>query len=350
MSAPWVRSLILAGMIALIATPIARRVALGVGLVDHPGPSKSHRQPTAYLGGVAIAVAVLIAGLEGPFRRLSTVIAVCVVVLVLMGLLDDARTLPPSLRLCVEVACAGAVILAGVELRDTGVGYVDITITLLLLAGMANAMNLLDNLDGLAAGVTAAGAAGVLAAMVLRHHAWTAASAASVLGACLGFLFFNARRATIFMGDAGSLFLGFLLAVIAIEASSTLSHADSVVFPLLILALPVTDTVTVTVARLRNGRSVLRGGRDHLSHRLAAAGLGAGRAVVLLVLIEALMAVLAVAVVRGLLAPWIVSTVGGAVMVALVTVAGRVCVYETKVARDTEQTAKPSPSSRMVGG
>jgi UDP-GlcNAc:undecaprenyl-phosphate GlcNAc-1-phosphate transferase len=347
----WLLSLAVAILVALVATPVARQVALSVGLVDRPGPTKSHSRPTAYLGGVAIAVAVLSAGLAGPYPRLSEVATVCVLVLVATGLLDDARTLSPAVRLCVEGGCATAVILAGAELRDTRVGVLDVAVTLLLLVGMANAMNLLDNLDGLAAGVTAAGAAGVLALTVLRHDGGTAVSAASLVGACLGFLVFNARRATIFMGDAGSLFLGFLLAVMAIEAGSSLPHTSGVVFPLLVLALPITDTTTVIAARLRNGRPVVRGGKDHLSHRLARAGLGPGGAVAVLVAIEAFMAGLGVADGRQLLAPWVASALGASVLVALVTVAGRVRVYGAPVRRPLEQEGSgPSTTSPVAGG
>jgi UDP-GlcNAc:undecaprenyl-phosphate GlcNAc-1-phosphate transferase len=344
MTARWVWALLIADLVALVATPVARRVALNIGLVDLPGPGKSHSQPTAYLGGIALAAAVLAAILEDPYRRVSAVIAVCIVVLVVTGLFDDARPLPPALRLSVEVGCAVAAIAAGVEL-NAGMGYIDLAVTLLLLIGIANAVNLLDNLDGLAAGVTAAGAAGVLAVTVMDHHDHIAVSAAALVGACLGFLIFNARRATIFMGDAGSLFLGFLLAVIVVEAAVLLPHPARVLFPVLILALPVADTTTVVVARLRNGRSVVLGGKDHLSHRLARAGLGSGKAVALLIAIEAFMAGLAIAVAREVMAAWAVSALGGGVLLALVTAAGRIRVYGEPAASPTEREGV-APSGR----
>ena len=342
MTSHWVWSLVVAGAVALVATPIARQVALTVGLIDHPGPAKSHRRPTAYLGGVAIALAVLTGGLAGPSWGLREVVIACTVVLVVLGLFDDARSLPRTLRVCIEVGCAAAVIVAGIQIRYTGIVYLDVAITVVFLASIANAMNLLDNLDGLAAGVTAAGAAGVLVLTVLRHHAGIAGCAASLVGACLGFLVFNGRRATIFMGDAGSLFLGFVLAMVAVDAGSSLSRPANFVFPLLIVGLPITDTTTVIVARLRNGRSVVRGGKDHLSHRLSRAGLGPGRAVIVLVAVEACLAGLGVAIGRRVLAPWIAAAVGTGVLAVLVAAASRVQVYEASV--------QPPAEASLAGG
>jgi hypothetical protein len=191
----------------------------------------------------------------------------------------------------------------------------------------------MDNLDGLAAGVPAAGAGGAGIIAALGGDGSTSVDAASLVGACLAFLVFNARPASIFMGDAGSLFLGFLLTAVAIRAGAGLPEPTSLVVPLLILALPIADTTTVVLARLRHDRSPFHGGRDHLSHRLAGTGIGAGPAVAVLVAVEGFMSALAVVAARQVVPLGIVVAAAVVVLLAVVIVAGRVRVYSTEPVR-----------------
>lgn len=327
MTSAWVLPLGVAGVVGLVATPVARHLAISTGFVDRPAARKSHRREMPYLGGVAIAVAVFGGYLAGRGSLTGALVIGYASVLVVVGLLDDDHTVSPLLRIGVELACGAAALAAGVRLAGVGVGILGSLGTVVLLAGTANSVNLLDNLDGLAAGVIAAGMAGVLSLAVLSGDSATVLTSACVLGACLAFLVFNARPASIFMGDAGSLFLGFMLAAASIRAGQSLPAPASLAFPLLILALPIADTSTVILARIRNGRSPFQGGRDHLSHRLARASLGEGRAVAVLVAVEVILVSLAVVGARGLVPLWVSVVTGLGVILVLLVAAGRVRVY-----------------------
>ena len=162
------------------------------------------------------------------------------------------------------------------------------------IVGVTNAINLLDNMDALAAGVSAVAALSVFALAILGRQPVVATLAAAVAGACLGFLVYNRPPASIFMGDAGSLFLGFVLAILTINVSPAVFPPVSFLIPLLLLAIPVLDTTVVTLARLRRGRPVSQGGRDHLSHRLAKRGLRRRTAVAVLIGCESVLGMLAV--------------------------------------------------------
>ncbi len=215
--------------------------------------------------------------------------------------------------------------LAGVQvtvLNDATV--LNAVVTIVWIVGITNAVNLLDNMDGLAAGTVAISSAGVFALAALGDQYLVAGAAAAITGACLGFLVYNRRPASIFMGDAGSLFLGFSIAVLTAQVNaSEVPRPQSWVVPTLLLGLAVTDTSLVTVERLRHGRSPFKGGQDHLSHRLAALGLGQGWAVVALLGFQAVLATAAVAVGRGLINPLATLAVAVVAAGALVVVALR---------------------------
>lgn len=330
MTGAWLFPLLVASGVGLAATPVARHLALSSGLVDRPAPHKSHRRTTPYLGGIALGVAVIAGLLSGRPDGVEVVIASAGALLVAMGLLDDDRTLRPGVRLLVELALGGFVLLLGVHLRGTGVAVLNEILTLLLIVGITNSVNLLDNLDGLASGVTAMGAAGLVVLGVLGGYSHAVSLGAALVGACLAFLIFNAPPASIFMGDAGSLFLGFLLVIMTLDTSSHLAAPVSLEVPLLVLALPIVDTAVVVFARVRNGHSPFKGGRDHISHRLARLGLRSAGAVTILILLEAVMSGLAVAAARGVVPPPAGLLVGLVLMAGLVTVAGRVQVYHSE--------------------
>jgi UDP-N-acetylmuramyl pentapeptide phosphotransferase/UDP-N-acetylglucosamine-1-phosphate transferase len=332
-STAWVVPLAVSGGVGVAVTPVARRLARQVGLVDRPAPHKVHRRVTPYLGGIAIAVAVLAGRLARAPTRLDTVITALAAVLAVIGLLDDDRTLPALPRLGLEVACAAVAVWAGLRISGTGVPGLDVALTVVLLVGITNATNLMDNLDGLAAGVTAAGAAGAGIIAALAGHSGATADAASLVGACLAFLVFNARPASIFMGDAGSLFLGFLLMAVAIRAGDALPGPASLAIPMLIVALPAADTTTVVLARLRHARSPFQGGRDHLSHRLAGTGMGSGPAVALLVGVEVVLATLAVLAARRVLPLWVALAAAAAELLAVLVLAIPVRVYSASPVR-----------------
>ncbi len=279
---------------ALILTPVCRLVALRLGLVDRPGGKKIHVQPTPLLGGPAIAmsqVAGVLAG--GPIDRTWASIPVAAGLILLLGIHDDldphAEGVRWWLRLLFEGFLAAIVINAGITISFLHIPWLSIPITLLWIVGITNAFNLLDNMNGLSAGVAAiAGLA--FAAMAARYvevgpeQLPTARAGAALAGACLGFLPSN-FRSRIFMGDAGSLFLGFSLACLAALGSWRSPAAPtSVIIPILVLAYPIFDTTLVVILRLRRGQSPVVGGQDHSSHRLTNLGLGRVEVVLLIYL------------------------------------------------------------------
>jgi UDP-GlcNAc:undecaprenyl-phosphate GlcNAc-1-phosphate transferase len=284
-----------AAVVALFAVPWARRLARANDFVDQPADRKSHTRPVPYLGGIAIMAAV-VAGLVvgGGIRTRIGVAVVAAAGLGIVGLLDDDRDLPPRHRLLYQSIAAVAAATAGVHAHVTDVWALDAVLTVLWIVGITNAFNLLDNMDGLAGGTATVASAAVAVLALAVNQPSVARLAAAMSGACLGFLVYNRRPASIFMGDAGSLFLGFLLAVVVLEVNPGLTPPATFLVPFLLLALPVLDTTTVVVARLRRGRPIDAGGKDHLSHRLVQRGVSPGRAVAVLVLAEILLGVLAV--------------------------------------------------------
>jgi UDP-GlcNAc:undecaprenyl-phosphate GlcNAc-1-phosphate transferase len=265
-----------------------------LGIVDRPGGKKIHGQPTPLLGGIAIALAHAAAVLwSGAADGAGSRILVAAGLIVALGIWDDrdphSEALQWWLRLVYEAGLAGIVVAGGVRTTFLGTPWLDIPLTLLWIVGITNAFNLLDNMNGLSAGVAAIGGA-TFALLTARYveagpeQISTAAAAAALSGACLGFLPSN-FRSRIFMGDAGSLFVGFTLACLAVQGSwRSPTVPTSVVIPLLVLAYPIFDTTLVVVLRLRSGRSPFVGGRDHSSHRLVRLGLGRIETVLLIYL------------------------------------------------------------------
>ena len=276
---------------ALLLTPILRRVALRVGLVDLPASRKIHREPIALLGGVAVYASFAAAlFFEGASRSPLLGLLVGAAYLMVVGIVDDARGMNPWIKLVAQLGGASVAVACGIQTTFLGSPYLNIPFTLLWIVGMTNAFNLLDNMDGLAGGVAmiSASAFAVLAGRygdLGSDQAATAMAAAALAGSCLGFLRYNFIRASIFMGDAGSMVLGFTLASLAALGSwRSPTVATSLLIPILVLAYPIFDTAFVTFLRLRGGRPVFQGGRDHSSHRLVSIGLGQTEAVLLIYL------------------------------------------------------------------
>ena len=287
------RSLILIFSISLavtvVSTPWIRRVAIGTGFVDAPAARKLHNAPTPLLGGLAIFAGVLVAMLLGFWEAVPAQIVGAVLggtLVALIGLVDDRRQVSPTLRLLVQFAAFVVLVFFGIQVRLPVPSWLNYLLTFLWLVGIINAINLLDNMDGLSAGVGAVAAAFMTLTAAMNGQFLVSALAGAILGACLGFLRYNFKPAQIFMGDAGAYFLGFWLAVLGIQ----LRFPDNVNFvtwmvPVLILGLPIFDTTLVVFSRLRRGVHPFTGGKDHLSHRLVDLGLTQREAVLVLYLI-----------------------------------------------------------------
>ena len=279
---------------ALILTPLCRRVALRLGVMDRPGGKKIHAQPTPLLGGPAIALAQVGGVLaSGPVDPVLVSVLVAAGLILLLGIHDDLSPAPGGvrwwLRLLFQGFLAVFVIHPGITLGFLRTPWLSIPVILLWIVGVTNAFNLLDNMNGLSAGVAAI-AGLTFASLAARYidlgpeQLPTVRASAALAGACLGFLPSN-FRSRIFMGDAGSLFVGFTLACVAALGSwRSPTVPTSVIIPLLVLAYPIFDTTLVVILRLRRWQSPVVGGRDHSSHRLVNLGLGRVEAVLLIYL------------------------------------------------------------------
>ncbi len=252
------------------------RLALVTGVVSPPRPDRWAARPTPLFGGVAIALGLVVPALIvlWPAQRPLAVIALGAIAALALGLVDDVRGLRPTTKLVGEVILASGLALGGVRAEILSFPPADFVLTVVWVIGMMNAVNLIDNMDGLAAGVAAIAGA-VLVFMAPADTPYAGVVAASLAGGCLGFLVHNFPPAKVFMGDAGSLTLGFVLAALALAVTNTVaSNVGLAVFgPLLALGLPIYDTALVTFVRRLEGRPLSKGGRDHTSHRLAALGL-----------------------------------------------------------------------------
>jgi UDP-GlcNAc:undecaprenyl-phosphate GlcNAc-1-phosphate transferase len=282
--------------LGLVATLVCERVATRFGLVTLPREDRWHRRPIPLLGGVAIAVGVLpVLAWIGGHGRLRPLLVVALLTAI-VGLVDDLRPLRPPVKLVAQIVVAGILIQLDFVLRLTTWPAANILLTLLWVVGITNAVNLLDNMDGLAAGMAVI-AAGFRLAFFGLEGDWAGATVtAAFMGAVSAFLVRNFPPAKIFMGDAGSLFVGLLLSGLCLVTDSAYYSrgiAAVLVLPVLLLLIPIFDTTFVTVTRLVTGRPVSQGGRDHTSHRLVALGIGERRVLAFLY---------AVSVVSGLLA------------------------------------------------
>jgi UDP-GlcNAc:undecaprenyl-phosphate GlcNAc-1-phosphate transferase len=275
--------ILLSFLAAFLATPLIGRLARHTGFMDKPKPHKMHVQPIPLLGGLAIYLALAVALIRVDFQSdLVEMAAVAAggTLLMLVGLWDDRRGMEPRIKLSAQLLAALLAVAAGIQVHLFPWPVLNILITVFWFVGIINAINLMDNMDGLAAGTSAVSAMFFTLLAASAGQGLIASLAAAVTGASLGFLYYNIPPAMVFMGDTGALLLGFLLAVIGIKYSpEQLPLGSTWMVPIVVLGLPIFDTTLVTFARLRDRRPVFRGGTDHSSHRLARLGLGINRAV-----------------------------------------------------------------------
>jgi UDP-GlcNAc:undecaprenyl-phosphate GlcNAc-1-phosphate transferase len=289
--------------LSLALIPLCRAAALRLGYTAKPKADRWHRRPTALLGGVGIAatVAVLQLSLAGPTEL--GVLLIGATLMFGLGLIDDLVALKPYTKLVVEIAIASLFVFYGYRLAWFESLTLDTLLTVVWIVGLTNAFNLLDNMDGLCAGIALIAGTALLASFVLTAGVSSEASyLAIVLGATAGFLVYNFHPASIFMGDSGSLFIGLNMAVLTLGAPGDGSAGPNVLSiiaaPLLVLLVPIFDTTLVTASRILSGRSAAQGGRDHSSHRLVAIGLSERRAVAVLWALAGLGGLLAVSIQR----------------------------------------------------
>lgn len=278
-------------------TPVSMRLARRLGFVTRAEQDEWNQRSTPLMGGVAIFVAVSLGwvALEPGF---PVAVWIGATLMFATGLVDDVRALTPSVKLLAQTAAASVLLVSGYEFASALPGWASVALTFAWVIGITNAVNLLDNMDGLAAGIVAiAAAAMAFLGLVSAAGDAEAGMALAVLGGSLGFLVFNFPTAKVFMGDSGSLVLGYVIAALAITSTggqpSDSALAAAVIVPPALLAVPIFDTTLVTLNRLSAGRSVTEGGADHTSHRLVVLGLDDARAVVMLYGVAALFSVIA---------------------------------------------------------
>jgi UDP-GlcNAc:undecaprenyl-phosphate GlcNAc-1-phosphate transferase len=265
------------------ATYATRATARRIGFVAKPRAERWHSRPTALAGGVGIfvAFAVVTAFIGGSLR---VPVLAGAGAMFAIGFVDDVFQLKPYAKLTAQLLVAGLTVASGAILPWTDWALANQAITIFWIIGIANAINLLDNMDGLAAGIACIGAVFQGLFFVVQQMYPEAAVCAALAGALGGFLVFNFNPASIFMGDSGSLFLGYTLAVVALHHNYGRSRGLLAVIaaPVLVLLIPIFDTTFVTVTRILRGRPVSQGGRDHTSHRLVTLGLSERKAVMTL--------------------------------------------------------------------
>ena len=281
-------------VLSLALVPLARLAATRFGYLAQPCEDRWHRRPIALFGGVAIGLTVMAGVLVFQVVHEIGVLLTGAALMFAVGLTDDIVSLKPSTKLVIEIALASLLVFFRYRLNWTTSLTLDTLITLVWVVGMTNAFNLLDNMDGLCAGIALIVGCALLAGLKpadADEAFFQARYLGLLLGATAGFLVYNFHPASIFMGDSGSLLIGFSVAAITLThgaGGAAKSNPSSIVaVPLLVLLIPIFDTTLVTVSRILSGRFAADGGRDHSSHRLVAIGLSERAAVTVLWLLAA---------------------------------------------------------------
>ena len=304
--------MILSGVATVVLTPLAKRLALVLGAVDHPGGrQKIHERQIPRLGGVAIFLSVILSLTvgysifpEGRWHLGSSVLLGLLLgsgCIFLLGVYDDIRGANAPTKLTFQIAAAGLLYFSGVHILAIStqfgwmvtLGVFSLPFTVLWLVGLTNGMNLLDGIDGLATGVAAIATLTILLVALGQGKTQVALLAAALLGSLLGFLRFNFHPAQIFLGDCGAMFVGFLLAAISVLGNQKSASAVAMGVPIIALGIPIFDTLLALIRRVLRGKHPFQGDRDHLHHRLLALGLSQPRVASVLYVASGFLAVMA---------------------------------------------------------
>jgi UDP-GlcNAc:undecaprenyl-phosphate/decaprenyl-phosphate GlcNAc-1-phosphate transferase len=264
-----------AALVTAAVTPVAIRVARRTGFLDHPREYRKHDAATPFLGGAAVmagflVAAVAVGGVDGKHILLASAVGMW-----MLGTLDDKFAVAPVWRLLAEALAAAALIAAHLSWQTSLGPIVNVVLTIVWIAGIVNAFNLMDNLDGACSTVGCVCATGIGTFAAIHGLVAIAGLSFAMAGACAGFLPWNlAGPAKIFLGDGGSMPIGFLLAALSMGAARSVINTDDslvaggILAGALLAGLPILDTALVSISRVRRGVSLVTGGRDHLTHRL----------------------------------------------------------------------------------
>jgi len=292
---------------AFVITPVFRSIARKLKILDYPGGRKLQANPVAYLGGLAIITPITF----GSFLLLFTSLSIDLkqqlylglilpaLAIAFIGLIDDVYQIPPWPRFIFQSAVglitAFILYLSGAGVEVFGNQLLNTLTTIFWVVAIINALNFIDNMDGLATSISMVASLAMFTLAYLNNQYLVAALSLAIFASCLGFLFWNKRPASIYLGDAGALYLGFLLAAISIRIDLDNDSAPiRALVLILILAIPVIDTTQVVVSRIAKGKSPFQGGRDHISHLLLKRGLSQRLVLFILTTFAVLFAVVAI--------------------------------------------------------
>lgn len=296
---------------ALIVTPAVIKLAIKTGAVDEPNARKVHKVPIPRIGGLGIYCAFMFAMgfyllssyVDDETSRQIMGLLVSGSLIVAVGLIDDYKNLPAKVKLLGQILAA-TVLVVGFDVRIDFITdplgdyiyleWVAIPASIFWLVGLTNTINLIDGLDGLAAGVSAIAAVTILLVALKQNFFVVAVLTAALAGASVGFLFYNSNPARIFMGDSGSMFLGFILAGVSIIGAVKSTATIALIVPILALGLPILDTTFAIVRRYRGGQPIFQPDKGHLHHRLLSLGFTQKQAVFLMYVISAMLGLSAV--------------------------------------------------------
>lgn len=297
-------------LISFIATPFAKKIAHMAGAIDVPKDDRRiHKKPIPRLGGLAIYIATVTSTLIF-MDKTSEMIGILAggTIIAITGIADDIKPMSAKLKMLLQIVAAGVLIYSGIKIEivtnpfsDIGyfsLGMLSVPITLLWIVGITNAVNLIDGLDGLSAGVSAISALSLAAISYMAGDNTTMVISLIIAGSALGFLPYNFNPASIFMGDTGALFLGFVLSAVSIEGAVKSATTVAIIVPLLALGLPIFDTTFAMLRRYKNKRPIMEADRGHLHHRLLDIGFGQRRTVIILYTINALFGTCAIVMYR----------------------------------------------------
>lgn len=288
---------LIAFVVAAAATPLARKLAFVLGVVDRPNARKVHLAPTPMLGGLALLAGLIggVAAVSPPFQPAVAGITLGMGLIVLLGIVDDKFGISAGWKFLGQAIIA--LVLVFFEIRISlfiQENIITTILTIIWIVGITNSFNLLDNMNGLTAGVGAIAAFFFAWVAYEQNDAVVLIFATALCGACLGYLPWNYPKAKIFLGDAGSMLIGFTLAALSVQgiylAESELTHLP-VITPILILGVPLFDTLSVIVIRLARGLSIFAADKNHFSHRLVDLGMSQRRAVAVIWLVAIAVAI-----------------------------------------------------------
>ena len=277
-------------IVSLILTPIVIKVSHKLGVVDQPNFRKVHKNPTSVLGGTVILLSFLLGiWLGHPIETEVKPLVIGAVLIYLVGLIDDIYDLTPIIKLLGQVIAALVVVYYGVTIDFISLpigptihfGILGIPITVVWIVAITNAINLIDGLDGLASGVATIALMTIGFIAILQANIFIMMICSVLIGALLGFLFFNFHPAKIFLGDSGALLIGFIVGFLSLLGFKNITFV-SLFFPIVILAVPFIDTLFAMIRRVKKGQHIMQADKSHLHHKLLELGYSHRQTVILI--------------------------------------------------------------------